>query len=88
MRKASWKAAAAITATIGSILMLEAVEFLNQLWKNRGKKYRDEEGNLAFESIMERVLWDSFGDAAGMVTFGGEIADAIESKITGGNGTG
>ncbi len=84
VRKASWKAAAAITATIGSILMLEAVEFLNQLWKNRGKKYRDEEGNLAFESIMERVLWDSFGDAAGMVTFGGEIADAIESKITGG----
>lgn len=84
VRKASWKAAAAITATIGSILMLEAVEFLNQLWKNRGKKYRDEEGNLAFESIMERVLWDSFGDAAGIVTFGGEIADVIESKITGG----
>lgn len=84
VRKASWKAAAAITATIGSILALEAVEFLNQLWKNRGKKYRDEEGNLAFESIMERVLWDSFGDAAGIVTFGGEIADVIESKITGG----
>lgn len=84
VRKASWKAAAAITATVGSILALEAVEFLNQLWKNRGKKYRDEEGNLAFESIMERVLWDSFGDAAGIVTFGGEIADVIESKITGG----
>ncbi|WP_322181814.1 hypothetical protein [Neglectibacter caecimuris] len=33
---------------------------------------------------MERVLWDSFGDAAGIVTFGGEIADVIESKITGG----
>lgn len=83
VRKASWKAATAITATLGSVLMLEAVEFLNQLWKNRGKKYRDEEDELTVESIMERVLWNSFGDTMGMVTFGGGLADLIENKITG-----
>lgn len=84
VKKASRAAAGAITAIIGGILMLEAVEFLNQLWKKRGKGYRDEEGSLTFESIMERVLWNSFGDMMGMVIIGGQLADVIESKITGG----
>lgn len=83
VRKASWAAATAVTATIASILALNPFDFLFALWKNRGKKYRDEEGNLTIESVLEQMLWDSFGSAMGMVIFGGEIADVIENKITG-----
>ena len=82
-KAAATKAASAVTATLASILMLEGVEFLNQIAKNRGKKYRDDEDELTAASIGKRVARSAAGDLAGVVIGGDELTDILANWLTG-----
>lgn len=80
---ASGKAAAAVTATVASVLMLEAVELLNQMVKNRGKKYRDDDDELTIASVGWKLARDATGDLMGMVIGGSELSDLLENWFMG-----
>ena len=82
-KKAANKAASTVTATIASIAMLEAIEFLNQLWKNGAKKYRDENGKFTFGSVTKRALLGSASDVAGMMIGGNEVVEVLENIFLG-----
>ena len=82
-KKAAKAAGATVAATIASVLMLEAIEFLNQLAKNKGKKYRDNEGELTPGSAAEKLARDAFGDLAGMMIVGSEISDLLANIFMG-----
>ena len=82
-KAAATKAASAVIATLASILMLEGVEFLNQIAKNRGKKYRDDEDELTAASIGKRVARSAAGDLAGVVIGGDELTDILANWLTG-----
>ena len=82
-KKAAKKAGAAVTATLASVLMLEAVEMLNQLAKNRGKNYRNDEGNMTAGSVAGRLTRNSVGDLAGMVIGGDELTDILANWFLG-----
>lgn len=73
-----------VTATLVSAAGLEVVEILNALLKNGAKKYRDDDGELTFESIAGQMLKGTAGDLAGMVIGGSELSEAIISQMTGG----
>jgi hypothetical protein len=82
-KAAAKKAGAAVTATLASVLMLEAVEMLNQLAKNRGKNYRNDEGELTAGSVGERLARNATGDLAGMVIGGDELTDILANWFLG-----
>jgi len=73
-----------VTATLTSVLMLEGIEFLNQLLKNGAKRYRDDDDDeLTAQSVAGRVARNSVGDLAGMVIGGSELSDLISSVLLG-----
>ena len=82
-KSAAKKAGAAVTATLASVLMLEAVEFLNQLLKNGAKKYRDDEEELTAASVAEKIARNSAGDLAGMLIGGDEVTDILANIFLG-----
>ena len=59
------------------------ITILNALWKNRGKKYRDEDGKLSAEKLIAEAGKQYFKDAAGLVIGGGEAADILSSILFG-----
>lgn len=81
--KAAKGAAASVTATIGSVLMLEAIELLNNLLKNKGKSYRDDEGELTVGSVAGEFMKRSAEDTAGMMIAGKELTQFIENLFLG-----
>ena len=62
---------------------LQAIEFLMNLWKRKGKAYRDEDGNLTAGSVAKEMALGLVGDLAGIVTYGEELADVIGNILTG-----
>ncbi len=82
-KAASRKAANAVTATLLSVAGLEAIEVLNQLWKNGMKGYRDDDDKLTVKSIAEKFARNAVGDLAGMTIFGSELADLLGNIIAG-----
>ena len=84
LRRANRRLGSAIIAAIGGYAWAEAVEFLMNLWKRGGKKYRDDEGELTAESVAKQMVLGLVGDLAGIVTGGEELADAIGAAVTGG----
>ena len=83
-RAAAKKVGATVTATLTSVLMLEGIEFLNQLLKNGAKRYRDDDDDeLTAQSVAGRVARNSVGDLAGMVIGGSELSDLISSVLLG-----
>lgn len=84
LRRANRRLGSAIIAAIGGYAWAEAVEFLMNLWKRGGKKYRDDEGELTAESVAKQMVLGLVGDLAGVVTGGEELADAIGAAVTGG----
>lgn len=82
-RAAAKRAGASVTATLASVLMLEGIEILNQLIKNRGKKYRDDDDELTAASIAERLSRNIFGDLAGMIVGGDELTDLLANWFLG-----
>jgi hypothetical protein len=77
------KAGRAFAGILAGNLMIGAITVLNALWKNRGKKYRDEDGNISAEKLIAEAGKQYFKDAAGLVIGGGEAADLLSSILFG-----
>ena len=77
------KAGRAFAGILTGNLMIGAITILNALWKNRGKKYRDEDGELSAEKLIAEAGKQYFKDAAGLVIGGGEAADILSSILFG-----
>jgi hypothetical protein len=73
----------AFLAAVGGYIWAQGIEFLMNLWKRKGKAYRDEDGNLTAESVAKEMALGLVGDLAGIVTYGEELADVIGNIITG-----
>lgn len=82
LRQAAGRKATAITATVVSNLALEAIEFLNALWKNRGKKYRDDDDELTAESVAMEIGAKMVSDTA-MVPVVKELTEMLENAFMG-----
>ena len=81
--KANKALAVALIAAIGGYLWAQGITFLMNLWKRKGKAYRDDEGNLTAESVAKEMVTGLVGDLAGIVVGGEEIADIIGNIIDG-----
>lgn len=73
----------AFLAAVGGYIWAQGIEFLMNLWKRKGKAYRDEDGNLTVGSVAKEMAMGLVGDLAGIVTYGEELADVIGNIITG-----
>lgn len=73
----------AFLAAVGGYVWAQGIEFLMNLWKRKGKAYRDEDGNLTAGSVAKEMALGLVGDLAGIVTYGEELADVIGNIITG-----
>lgn len=73
----------AFLAAVGGYIWAQGIEFLMNLWKRKGKAYRDEDGNLTAGSVAKEMALGLVGDLAGIVTYGEELADVISNIITG-----
>ena len=77
----------AVGATFVSLLInamwSEAINFLMALWKNKGKNYRDDEGELTFGSVAGEMASGVIGSFAGVVTGGEELLEGIGNVLTG-----
>jgi len=74
------KAGRAFAGVLIGNLMIGVVSFLNALWKNKGKYFRDEEGELTPESVAKGLGKQYFKDTAGLA-IGGDIAADVLSSI-------
>lgn len=68
---------------IGGYTWAELVSFLIALWKNKGKKYRDDEDELTFGSIAEEMTINMVSSLAGVVVGGEELTEVIGNVLTG-----
>ena len=82
-RKAKRSVGIAFLAATGGYLWAQGIAFLINLWKYKGKAYRDDEGNLTFGSVAEEMALGLVGDLAGAVTGGEEVVDIIGNILTG-----
>lgn len=73
----------AFLAAVGGYIWAQGIEFLMNLWKRKGKAYRDEDGNLTAGSVAKKMALGLVGDLAGIVTYGEELADVVGNIITG-----
>lgn len=73
----------AFLAAVGGYVWAQGIEFLMNLWKRKGKAYRDEDGNLTVGSVAKEMALGLVGDLASIVTYGEELADVIGNIITG-----
>ena len=73
----------AFLAAVGGYIWAQGIEFLMNLWKRKGKAYRDEDGNLTAGSVAKEMALGLVEDLAGIVTYGEELADVIGNIITG-----
>lgn len=73
----------AFLAAVGGYIWAQGIEFLMNLWKRKGKAYRDEDGNLTAGSVAKEMALGLVGDLAGIVTYGEEIADVVGNILTG-----
>ena len=81
--KANKALAVALIAAIGGYLWTQGITFLMNLWKRKGKAYRDDDGNLTADSVAKEMVTGLVGDLAGIVVGGEEIADIIGNIIDG-----
>lgn len=73
----------AFLAAVGGYISAQGIEFLMNLWKRKGKAYRDEDGNLTAGSVAKEMALGLVGDLASIVTYGEEIADVVGNILTG-----
>lgn len=73
----------AFLAAVGGYIWAQGIEFLMNLWKRKGKAYRDEDGNLTAGSVAKEMALGLVEDLAGIVIYGEELADVIGNIITG-----
>lgn len=82
-RKAKRRVGVAFLAATGGYLWAQGIAFLMNLWKHGGKAYRDENGELTFESVAEEMATGLAGDLAGVVAGGEEAVDILGNILTG-----
>lgn len=82
-KKAMRKLGTAIIAAAGGYLWAEFIEFLMNLWKHKGKRYRDDGGELTAASVAKEMTVGLVGDMAGIVNGGEEITEAVGSLVLG-----
>ena len=77
----------AVGASVGALLINalwgETVSFLMALWKNKGKKYRDDDEEMTVGSVLSESVMNILGQLAGVVTGGEELFDVIGAILTG-----
>jgi len=82
-RKAKRDAGSAFLALLAGYTYSQVITFLMALWKRKDDRYRDEEGELAFDSVAKEIAFGLVGDFAGMVSVGQEMAEFIGHIFTG-----
>lgn len=81
--KARQKAGRAFLGVLAGNAMIGAITFLNALWKNRGKKYKDEDGNWSTENLIKELGKQFFKDSAGLSIGGSEAVDILSAILFG-----
>lgn len=82
-RAARGKAGRAVLSVILAAVGIEAINFLAAMLKNKGKQYRDEDGDLTWESAGQQFLQGFVQDNAGMIAGGDLVAELLGSIVTG-----
>lgn len=82
-RKAKHRVGIAFLAATGGYLWAQGIAFLMNLWKHKGKAYRNDVGELTFGSVAEEMALGLVGDLAGVVAGGEEAADILGNILTG-----
>lgn len=83
LKAAQQKAGRAVSGIMLGNLLIGMITFLNALWKNRAKKYRDDEGELTAESVIEQFGKQYFSDSAGVILGGDVLSDILSVLFTG-----
>ena len=83
IREANRKVGSVFLNAIGGYSWAALVSFLIAMAKNKGKYYRDDEGELTAASVSQEVVMDVIESMAGIVAGGQEITEAIGIVLTG-----
>lgn len=84
LRAAKRAVGSAFMSAVVGYMWAEGIEFLMNLWKHKGKKYRDDDDELTAQSIMGEMVSGLVGDMAGIVVGGEELYDFIGGVLTDG----
>lgn len=82
-REANKKAGRALMGIIVGNLMLGTVTFLNAMLTNKGKKYRNGDGDIDAEELMKAVGKQYFADSAGLTIGGDILAEMLGAMLAG-----
>ena len=83
VRNAQRKVGGAFLSILAGYTYAQAITFLIALWKNQGKKYKDEDDELTLSGVLREMAFGVAGDMAGLVVGGSELAEIIGSIFTG-----
>ena len=83
LRQAKKAAGTAVLSALVGYSWAELIELLMNLWKHKGKKYRDDDDELTAESVAQELAMGLVGDMAGVVTGGEELIDILGNIFTG-----
>ncbi|MBR3967555.1 MAG: hypothetical protein IKJ91_10830 [Clostridia bacterium] len=81
VKKAWNRVGRAVLNTLLGYSWAALINLLINLWKYKGKRYKDDEGELTAESVAWGILEDVFSNYAGIVVLGEELAAGIASVI-------
>lgn len=84
LRAAKRAVGSAFMSAVVGYMWAEGIEFLMNLWKHKGKKYRDDDDELTAQSVMGEMVSGLVGDMAGIVVGGEELYDFIGGVLTDG----
>ena len=76
--------ARSLSAVAVSMLVFSLMQMVAKGLRHKVDDYRDENGELTFESVLSQIMRDFGSSAFGMVPLGSEIYDALAAKLTGG----
>lgn len=82
-KRLSRAAGAGVVALLLNSLWGEGVTLLAALIKNKGKKYRDEEGEMTAQSLLKQMVMGLISNLSGTVVGGDTLVDMIGAKIYG-----
>lgn len=82
-KKARKAVGTAMLSAMGGLVWAECINLLMNLWKHKGKAYRDDEEELTAGSIAAKMVQNLLTSMAGTVVLGEELAGVIGNIITG-----
>lgn len=83
LRRAKKAAGTAVLSALVGYSWAELIELAMNLWKHKGKKYRDDDDELTAESVAKELATGLVGDMAGVVTGGEELVEILGNILTG-----